>query len=62
MRDLSKMADVVSKAMVDAERIKEVIQTGLSACSRVQYFVCALFAQLQKRPWRISAPSSSRSL
>jgi len=27
MRDLSKMADVVSKAMVGAERIKEVIQT-----------------------------------
>jgi ATP-binding cassette, subfamily B, bacterial len=28
MRDLSKMADVVSKAMVGAERIKEVIQTA----------------------------------
>jgi ATP-binding cassette, subfamily B, bacterial len=27
MRDLSKMADVVSKAMVGAERIREVIQT-----------------------------------
>jgi hypothetical protein len=25
-------------------------QTGLSACSRVQYLVCALFAQPQKRP------------
>jgi ATP-binding cassette, subfamily B, bacterial len=31
MRDLSKMADVVSKAMVGAERIKEVIQTGREA-------------------------------
>src|SRR5262249_28370755 len=37
-------------------------QTGLSACSRVQYLVCALFAQPQKRPWRRSAPSSSQSL
>ena len=27
MRDLSKMTDMVSKAMVGAERIKEVIQT-----------------------------------
>jgi subfamily B ATP-binding cassette protein MsbA len=31
MRDLSKMADVVSKAMVGAERIKEVIQTEREA-------------------------------
>jgi ATP-binding cassette, subfamily B, bacterial len=31
MRDLSKMADVVSKAMIGAERIKEVIQTERDA-------------------------------
>jgi subfamily B ATP-binding cassette protein MsbA len=31
MRDLSKMADVVSRAMVGAERIKEVIQTEREA-------------------------------
>jgi subfamily B ATP-binding cassette protein MsbA len=31
MRDLSKMADVVSKAMIGAERIKEVVQTEREA-------------------------------
>jgi hypothetical protein len=43
-------------------RYSSAFQTGLSACSRVQYLVCALFAQPQKRPWRRSAPSSSQSL
>jgi subfamily B ATP-binding cassette protein MsbA len=32
MRDLSKMADVVSKAMIGAERIKEVIQAEREVC------------------------------
>jgi hypothetical protein len=31
-------------------RYSSACQTGLSACIRVQYFVCALFAQPQKRP------------
>jgi endonuclease/exonuclease/phosphatase family metal-dependent hydrolase len=31
-------------------RYSSACQTGLSACSRVQYLVCALFAQPQKRP------------